>query len=40
MPHFTARDIAQLGAFGRRQPRHIRRRPKRITAFWEQAEWG
>ncbi len=39
-PHFTAKDIAQLGAFGRRQLRNIRRRPKRIAAFWKQAELG
>jgi transposase len=37
-PNFTAKDIAQPGAFGRRQLRNIRRRPKLITAFWKQAE--
>ncbi len=40
LPHFTAKDVAQLGAFGRRQLRTIRRRPKRIAAFWKQAELG
>ncbi len=40
LPHFTAKDIAQLGAFGRRQLRNIRRRPKRSAAVWKQAELG
>jgi hypothetical protein len=34
----AAKDIAQLSAFGRRQLRNIRRRPKLITAFWKQVE--
>src|SRR5665213_1098190 len=38
LPTFTAKDIAQLGAFGRRQLRNIRRRPRLIAAFWKQAE--
>jgi transposase len=38
LPNFTARDLAHLSAFGRRQLRKLRRRPKLITAFWKQAE--
>ncbi len=39
-PNFTAKDIARLGAFGRRQMRNLRRRPQRSAAFWKQAELG
>lgn len=38
LPNFTANDIAELSAFGRQQLRNIRRRPKLIAAFWQQAE--
>jgi hypothetical protein len=36
-PNFTAKDIAPLGTFGRRQRRNLRRL-KLIAAFWRQAE--
>jgi transposase len=36
-PNFCARDLAPLSAFGRRKLANLRRRPKRITAFWKQA---
>jgi transposase len=38
LPNFSAKDLAHLSDFGRRQLRNIRRRPKLITAFWKQAE--
>ena len=37
LPNLCARDIAQLGAFGRKALRNMRRRPKLITAFWKQS---
>ena len=38
LPNFTAKDFAQLGTCGRQALNNMRRRPKRITAFWKQAE--
>lgn len=38
LPNFCAKDVAQLGAFGRQQLRQVRRRPQLIAAFWKQAE--
>ena len=38
LPNFCPKTFGELGYYGRKALRRIRRRPTLITAFWQQAE--
>ena len=38
LPNLCARDLVQLGSFGRAALRRMRRRPTLVASFWKQAE--